>query len=146
MKKKIAKKIAMVWPRKVYPVGMEAITSRKTRNYKEKTKSIFDRKKMKKEASSGEKKSGSQPMNNSLASFRHQRGRNSTDPRPANACTNSCGLLNSAQLDKEKLSYCFAGWHCWNGVNKTKGIEQSTVERHGKEVGREGRGGGVGGL
>ena len=26
------------------------------------------------------------------------------------------------------------GWHCWNGVNKTKGIEQSTVQRHGKEV------------
>ena len=25
---------------KLYPVGMEAITSRKTRNYKEKTKSI----------------------------------------------------------------------------------------------------------
>ena len=35
----------MVWPRKPYPVGMEAITSRKTRNYKEKTKSIFDSKK-----------------------------------------------------------------------------------------------------
>ena len=34
---------------------------------------------MKKEANSGEKKSGSQPVNNSLASFRHQRGRNSTD-------------------------------------------------------------------
>ena len=46
---------------------------------------------MKKEASSGEKKSGSQPVNNSLASFRHQRWRKSTDPRPANACTNSCG-------------------------------------------------------
>ena len=30
---------------------------------------------MKKEASSGEKKSGSQPVNNSLASFRHQRGK-----------------------------------------------------------------------
>ena len=35
----------MVWPRKLYPVGMEAITSRETRNYKEKTKSIFDREK-----------------------------------------------------------------------------------------------------
>ena len=35
----------MDWPKKLYPVGMEAITSRKTRNYKEKTKSIFDRKK-----------------------------------------------------------------------------------------------------
>ena len=35
----------MVWPRKLYPVGMEAITSRKTRSYKEKRKSVFDRKK-----------------------------------------------------------------------------------------------------
>ena len=34
----------MVWPRKLYPVGIEAITSRKTRNYKEKTKSIFHKK------------------------------------------------------------------------------------------------------
>ena len=97
---------------------------------------------MKKEASSGEKKSGSQPVNNSLASFRHQRGRNSTDPIPANACTNSCGKLSSAQFYKEKLSYCFARWHCWNGVNKTKGIEQSTVQRHGKKVELERRGGG----
>ena len=36
-------------------------------------------------------------MNNSLASLRHQRGRDSTDPRPANACTNSCA--NSALLN-----------------------------------------------
>ena len=36
--KKTPKKIAIVWPRKLYPVGMETITSRKTRNYKEKTK------------------------------------------------------------------------------------------------------------
>ena len=35
----------MVWPRKLYPVIREAITSRKTRNNKEKTKSIFDSKK-----------------------------------------------------------------------------------------------------
>ena len=28
----------MVWPRKLYPVVMEAITSRITRNYKEKRK------------------------------------------------------------------------------------------------------------
>ena len=34
---------------------------------------------MEKEARSGEKISGPQPLNNSLASFRHQRGRNSTD-------------------------------------------------------------------
>ena len=42
-KKRTEKKVARVWPSKVYPVGMEAITSRKTRNYKEKTKSMFDR-------------------------------------------------------------------------------------------------------
>ena len=42
--KKPPKKLAMVWPKKLYPVGMEAITSRKTRNYKEKTKSRFDSK------------------------------------------------------------------------------------------------------
>ena len=100
---------------------------------------------MKNQANSGEKKSGSQSVNNSLASFRHQRGRNSTDPRLENACTNSCGKLSSAQLYKENLSYCFARWHCCNGVNKTKGIEQSTVQRHGKEVGlKRRRGGGYG--
>ena len=48
---------------------------------------------MEKEARSGEKISGPQPLNNSLASFRHQKGRNSTDPRPANA-----GLLWLTQL------------------------------------------------
>ena len=72
-------------------MGMEAITSRKTRNYKEKTKSLFDRENEKRSEQGGWEKSGSQPVNNSLASFRHQRGRNSTDPRTANACTNSCG-------------------------------------------------------
>ena len=34
------KKIAMVWPRKLYPVGLEAITSKKTRNYKEKNEKV----------------------------------------------------------------------------------------------------------
>ena len=55
-------------------------------------------------------------------------------------------VANSTLLNytRRKLSYCFAGWHCWNGVNKTKGIEQSTVQRHGKDVGLEGRGGGWG--
>ena len=43
--KKIAKKIARVWPRKVYSVGMEAITSRKTLHYKKKRKNMFDREK-----------------------------------------------------------------------------------------------------
>ena len=40
---KTAKKNRRLWLRKLYPVGMEAITSRKKRNYKEKTKGIFDR-------------------------------------------------------------------------------------------------------
>ena len=76
---------------KVYPLGIEDITSGKIRIYKEKTKGIIEIVKLKREASSGEEISGPQPVNISLASFRHQRGRNSTDPRPANACTNSCG-------------------------------------------------------
>ena len=80
-----------IWPSKVYPLGIEAITSGKIRIYKEKTKGIFEIAKLKKEASSGEEISGPQPVNNSIASFRHQRGRNSTDPKPANACTTSCG-------------------------------------------------------
>ena len=42
----------------------------------------------------------------------------------------------------EKLSYCFASWHCWNGVKKTKCIEQLMIQRHGKEVVSVGRGGG----
>ena len=88
---KNSEKMTKVWPSKVYPVGIEAITSGKLRIYKEKTKGIFELAKLKKEASSGEEISGPQPVNNSLASFRHQRGRNSTDPRPANACTTSCG-------------------------------------------------------
>ena len=54
-------------------------------------------------------------------------------------------VANSAlpQFYKENLSYSFARGHCCNGVNKTKGIEQSTVQRHGKEVGLERRGVGV---
>ena len=57
-------------------------------------------------------------------------------------------VANSTLLNyiRRNYFYCFAGWHCWNGVNKTKGIEQSTVQRHGKDVGLEGRGGGDGGL
>ena len=43
--KKNTKKLAMVSPRKLYREGMEAITSRKTRNYKEKTKGIYDKEK-----------------------------------------------------------------------------------------------------
>ena len=57
-------------------------------------------------------------------------------------------VANSTLLNykRRKLWYCFARWHCWNGVNKTKGIKQSTVQRHGKEVGREGGGGGEWGV
>ena len=71
MEKKTAKKIARVWPRKLHPVGMEAITSKKIQNYKEKTKSIFDREKWKKKREVGWEKSGPQSVNNSLASFTH---------------------------------------------------------------------------
>ena len=39
---------------------------------------------------------------------------------------------------RRKLSYCFVGWHCRNGLNETKDTEQSPVERHGKEVGSVG--------
>ena len=39
-------------------VGMEAITWRKTRNYKEKTKSIFDREKWKKKRAVGRRNPG----------------------------------------------------------------------------------------
>ena len=35
-------KTAKVWPTKTYSVGVEAIVSRKTRIYKEKTKTIFE--------------------------------------------------------------------------------------------------------
>ena len=57
------------WPSKVYPVGIEDITSGKIRIYKEKTKGIFEIAKLKREASSAEEISGPQPVNNSLASF-----------------------------------------------------------------------------
>ena len=80
-----------IWPSKVYPLGIEALTSGKIRINKEKTKGIFEIAKLKKEASSVEEISGSHPVNISLVSFRHQSGRNSTDPRPANACTTCCG-------------------------------------------------------
>ena len=45
VKKKTAKKKSNGLAEKLYPVGMEAITWRETRNYKEKTKSIFDKEK-----------------------------------------------------------------------------------------------------
>ena len=106
------KKTAKVWSSKAYPVGIWSYNFEKDTNLQRKNENYIWNSKMKKEASSGEKKSGPQPLNNSLASSRHQMGRNSTDPRPANACTNSCGILNSTQLYTEKLLYCFAGWHC----------------------------------
>ena len=37
-----------IWPSKVYPLGIEAITSGKIRIYKEKTKGIFEIAKLKK--------------------------------------------------------------------------------------------------
>ena len=53
-------------------------------------------------------------------------------------------VANSTLLNYIRRNYrtYFAGWHCWNGVNKTKGIEESTVQRHGKEVRNLGEGGG----
>ena len=68
---KNSERMTKVWPSKVYPVGMEAITSGKIEIYKEKTKGIFEIAKLKREASSGEEITGPQPVNNSLASFRH---------------------------------------------------------------------------
>ena len=88
---KNSQKMTKVWPSKVYPIEIETITSGKILISKEETKGIFEIAKLKREASSGEEISEPQPLNNSLALFRHQRGRNSTDPRPANACTTSCG-------------------------------------------------------
>ena len=88
--KKNRKKIARVWPRRPYPCGNGSYNFEKHEITKRKRK-VYLIEESEKEASSGEKKSGSQSVNNSLASFRHQRGRKSTDPRPANACTNSCG-------------------------------------------------------
>ena len=81
----------------VYRAGTEANFDGIYHFTEKKRKGIFETCNLKDKASSGEKKSGPQPMNNSLASLRHQRGRDSTDPRPANACTNSCA--NSALLN-----------------------------------------------
>ena len=81
----------------VYRAGTEANFDGIYHFTEKKRKGIFETCNLKNRASSGEKKSGPQPMNNSLASLRHQRGRDSTDPRPANACTNSCA--NSALLN-----------------------------------------------
>ena len=47
-----------IWPSKVYPLGIEAITSGKIQIYKEKTKGIFEIAKFKKEASSGKRYPG----------------------------------------------------------------------------------------
>ena len=68
-KKTNSKKTAKVWPGKAYPVGMEAVTSRMTRLYKEKNENYLCKGKMEKEARSGEKISGPQPLNNSGLSF-----------------------------------------------------------------------------
>ena len=49
----------MVWPKKLYPVGMEAITSRKTRNIiKRKRKVYLIEKNEKKNEQWGDKKTG----------------------------------------------------------------------------------------
>ena len=93
----IIKKKIDSFPNMVYRAGTEANFDGIYHFTEKKRKGIFETCNLKNRASSGEKKSGLQPMNNSLASLRHQRGRDSTDPRPANACTNSCA--NSALLN-----------------------------------------------
>ena len=93
----IIKKKIDSFPNMVYRAGTEANFDGIYHFTEKKGKGIFETCNLKTRASSGEKKSGPQPMNNSLASLRHQRGRDSTDPRPANACTNSCA--NSALLN-----------------------------------------------
>ena len=93
---KIKKKKKSIHSR-IYRAGTEANFDEIYHFTKKKRKSIFETCNLKDNASSGEKKSGPQPMNNSLASLRQQRGRDSTDPRPANACTSSCA--NSALLN-----------------------------------------------
>ena len=55
---KNSEKMTKVWPSKVYPVWMEAITLGKIRIYKEKTNGIFEIAKLKREASSAEEISG----------------------------------------------------------------------------------------
>ena len=85
------------FPSIVYRAGTEANLDGVYHFTEKKRKGLFETCNLKNRASSGEKKSGPQPMNNSLASLRHQRGRDNTDPRPANACTNSCA--NSALLN-----------------------------------------------
>ena len=74
----------------------QKVTSTEYTVLQKKKNGLFETCNLKNRASSGEKKSGPQPMNYSLASLRHQRGRNSTDPMPVIACTNSCA--NSALL------------------------------------------------
>ena len=86
-----------IYSRTWFTVREQKLTSTEYTILQKKRKGIFETCNLKDNASSGEKKSGPQPMNNSLASLRHQRGRDSTDPRPANACTNSCA--NSALLN-----------------------------------------------
>ena len=57
-KKTKSKKTAKACPGKAYPVGMEALTSRMTRLYKEKTKTIFETEKWKKRREVGRRYPG----------------------------------------------------------------------------------------
>ena len=56
--KKNSKKKTKVWPSKVYPVRMEAITSGKIRYYKEKTKGLFEIARLKKKRAVGKRYPG----------------------------------------------------------------------------------------
>ena len=57
-KNRNSKKTAKVWPSKAYPVETEAITSRKTRIYKKKTKTIFENEEWKKRREVGRRYPG----------------------------------------------------------------------------------------
>ena len=57
-KRETAKKTATAWPSKAYPVETEAITSRKTRICKEKTKTIFENEEWKKRREVGRRYPG----------------------------------------------------------------------------------------
>ena len=58
---KNSEKMTRVWPSKVYPVGIEAITSGKIRYYKENTKGIFEIAKLKKKRAVGKRYPGPNP-------------------------------------------------------------------------------------
>ena len=55
---KNSEKMTKLWPSKVYPVGIEAITSGKIRIYKEKTKVFFEITRLKRKRAVGKRYPG----------------------------------------------------------------------------------------